>query len=338
MSKKRNVVRNKPIPEKLVGQTFLDPTYDTGFQELFDDKDAIRDFLEGLLDLRGKDKIKDLEYTFNHATRFRVPQSRKIIMDAFVTTDSGRMLDIEMQRAEHSFFVDRAILYKAFLVIKGKQKMEESNEFKKLPREEKEYRRYELPEVISIWICNFDMPEFCGDYIDEWAIYSRNSILHGKAEPIFPKNRYIMVSLQNFSKKAHEVKSVADVWIYLLKNAGSEKDIPDFGSDIVKEALERIRVDNLDDETLKTVEREMTTKEEMACCLAFAKRKMAEEVRKEVAEEAECRIAGAKIDTQRETKLEMVDAMLANGKLTDQEISVISGMTLEEIQKRRAQR
>ena len=82
----------------------------------------------------------------------------------------------------------------------------------------------------------------------------------------------------------------------------------------------------------------MTTKEEMACCLAFAKRKMAEEVRKEVAEEAECRIAGAKIDTQRETKLEMVDAMLANGKLTDQEISVISGMTLEEIQKRRAQR
>ena len=199
MSKKRNVVRNKPIPEKLAGQTYLDPTYDTGFQELFDDKDAIRDFLEGLLNLRGKDKIKDLEYTFNYATRFRVPQSRKIIMDAFVTTDSGRMLDIEMQRAEHNFFVDRTVLYKAFLIIKGKQKMEESEEFKKLTREEKEYRRYELPETISIWICNFDMPKFCGDYIDEWAIYSRNSIQHGKAEPIFPKNRYIMVSLQNFN-------------------------------------------------------------------------------------------------------------------------------------------
>ena len=321
MSKKRNVVRNKPIPEQLVGQTFLDPTYDTGFQELFNDKDAIRDFLEGLLDLRGKDKIKDLEYTFNHATRFRVPQSRKIIMDAFVTTDSGRMLDIEMQRAEHSFFVDRAILYKAFLVIKGKQKMEETEEYKKLTREEKEYRRYELPETISIWICNFDRPEFCGDYIDEWAIYSRNSIQHGKAEPVFSKNRYIMVSLQNFNKKAHEVKSVTDAWIYLIKNAGSEKDIPDFGSDIVRDAIERIRVDNLDDETLKTVEREMTTKEEMACCLAFAKRKMAEEVKKEVAEEV---------------KKEMVDAMLANGKLTDQEISVISGISPEEIQKRRS--
>ena len=317
MSKKRNVVRNKPIPEKLVGQTFLDPTYDTGFQELFDDKDAIRDFLEGLLDLRGKDKIKDLEYTFNHTTRFRVPQSRKIIMDAFVTTDSGRMLDIEMQRAEHSFFVDRAILYKAFLVIKGKQKMEESEEFKRQTREEKEYRRYELPETISIWICNFDMPEFCGGYIDEWAVYSRNSLRHGKTEPVSPKNRYIMVSLQNFNKKAHEVKSVTDAWIYLLKNAGSENEIPDFGSDIVKEALERIRVDNLDDETLKTVEREMTTKEEMACCLAFAKRKMAEEVRKE-------------------TKKEMVDAMLANPKFTDEDIATVSRLSLEEIQKRRS--
>jgi hypothetical protein len=126
-----------------------------------------------------------------------------------------------------------------------------------------------------------------------------------------------MVSLQNFNKKAHEVKSVTDAWIYLLKNAGNENEIPNFGSDIVKEALERIRVDNLDDETLKTVEREMTTKEEMACCLAFAKRKMAEEMKKE-------------------TKLEMVDAMLANPKLSDEDIATISRLPLEEIQKRRS--
>ena len=315
MSRKYNVIRKEPIPTKLVGQTYLDPTYDTGFQELFDDKEAIRNFLEGILNLRGKDKIKDLEYTFNYATRIRVPQSRKIIMDAFVTTDSGRMLDIEMQRAEHNFFVDRTVLYKAFLVIKGKQKMEESEEFKKLTREEKEYRRYELPETISIWICNFDMHEFCGDYIDDWAIYSRNSLRQGINEPVFPKNRYIMVSLQNFNKKAHEVKSVTDSWIYLLKNAGSEKEVPNFGSDIVKEALERIRVDNLDDETLKTVEREMIAQEEI-----------------------DCRLAGAKIETrlatQRETRLEMVDAMLAIGKLTDQEIATISHLSLEEIQAR----
>ena len=36
-------------------------------------------------------------------------------------------------------------------------------------------------------------------------------------------------------------------------------------------------------------------------------------------------------------KLEMVDAMLANPKFTDEDISVVSGFSLEEIQKRRAQ-
>ena len=39
----------------------------------------------------------------------------------------------------------------------------------------------------------------------------------------------------------------------------------------------------------------------------------------------------------KDTKLEMVDAMFANTKLTDEEIAVISGLPLNEIQKRRAQ-
>ena len=40
----------------------------------------------------------------------------------------------------------------------------------------------------------------------------------------------------------------------------------------------------------------------------------------------------------KDTKLEMVDAMFTNTKLTDEEIAVISGFPLDEIQKRRAQR
>ena len=39
----------------------------------------------------------------------------------------------------------------------------------------------------------------------------------------------------------------------------------------------------------------------------------------------------------KDTKLEMVDAMLANPKFTDAYISCISGFPLDEIQKRRAQ-
>lgn len=205
--KRKNVIRKEPIPAKLVGQAFIDPTYDTGFQELFDSPKALKDFLDGLLDLHGNDQIKELKYTFNYTSRFRVPQSRKIIMDAFATTGSGRFLDIEMQRAEHSFF--------------------------------------------------------SGKYIDEWAIYSRNSMENRIKEPVYAKNKYIIVSLA---------------------------------------------IDNLDDETLKAMEHEMVTKEEI-----------------------ECRLAGAKI----ETRFEMVDAMLSRN-YSEEEISIISGVSKEEILKRKA--
>lgn len=46
----------------------------------------------------------------------------------------------------------------------------------------------------------------------------------------------------------------------------------------------------------------------------------------------------SKEEGKAEARLEMVDAMIANPKLTDEDISVISGMSLEEIQKRRIQR
>ena len=43
-------------------------------------------------------------------------------------------------------------------------------------------------------------------------------------------------------------------------------------------------------------------------------------------------------EREEKVKLEMVDAMFAKTKLTDEEISVVSGIPLDEIKKRRAQR
>lgn len=45
----------------------------------------------------------------------------------------------------------------------------------------------------------------------------------------------------------------------------------------------------------------------------------------------------SKEEGRAEGKLEMVDAMFEKTKLTDEEISSISGISLEEIQKRRTQ-
>ena len=54
---------------------------------------------------------------------------------------------------------------------------------------------------------------------------------------------------------------------------------------------------------------------------------------------AACQVLASDYVSQpEEHKLEMVDTMLANNKLTDEEIAIISGIPLDEIQKRRAQR
>ena len=268
MSKKRTVVRNKPIPEVFRDKVYLDPTYDPAFKELFDNEDALKDFLNGVLELEGDEMIKEIRFRFEKPIEFRVPQRKKVIFDIFATTGSGRFLNIEMQRLEHDYFIDRTILYKAFLVIKGRKEMEESAEFKALQKYEQEKRRYQLPETISVWICDFDLPDAKGEYWDEWALYSKHAIRNGMAAPLSKKNKYIFLSVSNFTKSADEVKGSAEMWLYLLNHARDGGELPDFGSEIVEEALDRIRVENADDKLLEAQEHDMTTKEDYECWAA----------------------------------------------------------------------
>ena len=289
--KKTKPIRKKPIPESLQGQVYLDPKYDTGFKELFDSEDALKDFLDGVLQLEGNDRIKRLSFTFDKTITIRSARSKKVILDIFATTGTGRFIDTEMQRAGHDFFIDRVVLYKAFLIIKGKQEMERSKEFLSLSKDVRENKRYELPEVVSIWICDFDLPEGKeGEYIDEWSLYSRNALKNGNTAPVFTKNKYIMISLPKFKKSAGEVDSSLDAWLYLLNHAGDGKELPDFGKDVLGEALERIRVDNADDELLARQERDMMTREEIDTIIASGIRRGVDEglakAREQVREEA----------------------------------------------------
>ena len=59
-----------------------------------------------------------------------------------------------------------------------------------------------------------------------------------------------------------------DAWLYLLNHAGDGKELPHFGNEILEEALERIRVDNADDELLTRQEKDMVTREEIDTIIA----------------------------------------------------------------------
>lgn len=258
------------MTKKFQGKTYLDPKYDPAFKELFDSEDAIKDFLNDILKLEAHDKIKSLTFAFDKAFRFRTPKSKKVVLDIFITTDSGRFLNIEMQKWKHDFFVDRTVLYNAALVIKGKIELDHSDAFMALPEAIRQTRRYELPETVSIWICDFEQPGIGHEYVDEWSVFSRNSVKNGSVFPIFSKNKYIMISLPNFKKSEKEVHSHLDAWLYLLNHAGTDSIVPDFGNRIIKEALERIRVDKADNKLLTRQGKAMKRDEEYQTRLASA--------------------------------------------------------------------
>lgn len=255
------------VRKKFKGQMYLDPTYDPAFKALFDSEDALKDFLDGVLGLEGENKIKTLRFNFDKALIFRVPQEKKVVFDIFATTNNNRFFNIEMQRLESNFFIDRTILYKAFHIIKGRKEMELSEEFKALSDDQKEYRRYELPECISVWICNFDLPDAKGEIRDEWGLYSdfalKRMLEENKAAvPISKKNKYIFFSVPNFKKSIEEVNGAVDKWLYLLNHAKDGNELPNFGSEIMEEAIGRIKVDKASKELLAAQEKFMTTKED----------------------------------------------------------------------------
>lgn len=287
----------RKIPEIFEGVKYLDPKYEPAFRELFDDKEVLTDFLNAVLHLEDGGKIDNLEFKFENEILFKIPEKRSVSLDIFAHTEDNRFLDIEMQRAGHPFFQDRVFYYGAFLAIRGKQQYAKSADFKKLREEEQLKRRYELPETISIWICNFHPRENCTEYHDEWAVYSRSDIEKYRSQglilPVTDKIKYILLDLPNFVKYCNKMDSREMRWLYLLANAGGTEELPDMDDEILNQAKERISIDSASDDLLKTQEHSMIAQDEIICRLAEGKLQGLEEGRAEGADSKNRELAKA---------------------------------------------
>lgn len=258
----------KNIPEIFQGKKYLDPQFEPAFRVFFEDEDTLREFLNSILHLEDGRKIKSLTFKFEEKMHYRLPELRKATFDIFAYTEDDRYLNIEMQRADHPFFIDRVFYYNAFLTLKAKASLANSSEFKALSREERCQRRYELPEIISIWICGFHPRDGVSDISDTWAVYSQCDLEKGTPLPVFPKNKYIILDLPAYAEKCNKTDSSEHLWLYLLANAGKELDLPDGGSDVVKRAIERITIKTASEDLLNSQEKHMIDQDEIDCRLA----------------------------------------------------------------------
>ena len=160
-----------------------------------------------------------------------------------------------MQNKVHAFFFDRMQLYNSYLTLRGKYEFNRSDYFVGLPEEERRYRYYELPETVSIWLCNNSVLRSKEIYKDVWSTYSEYEVKSGNALPISRKNRYIVVDLPNFLQLRKGVKTREDFWLRLISRGPLQ--VPETEDPIFANALDRLRVSRVKPELLKALEANM---------------------------------------------------------------------------------
>ncbi len=99
--------------------------------------------------------------------------------------------------------------------------------------------------------------------------------------PITDKVKYILYDLTQFSKTLDSVQTTEDRWLYLLKHAGRADDLPDFGDEVISQAIKRILVEKASDRLIKEQARDMVFTEEELDHLAAMKVRIRKEARAE---------------------------------------------------------
>ena len=253
-STKRYIVRNEQ------GEEFLLPNYSETFRILMDDKDTIRDVLNSLLQLDHDHEITDLEYEFEKPIDIFMPEDDPARLDVWVSTRDNRYLNIELQNKVHSFLFDRMQIYNADLILRGKYEYNRSERFRNLPEGERKRRYYELPETVSIWLCNFSILKSKDIFKDTWSVYSEFDVRLGDALPLFPKNKYIVIDLPNFVRLRKGVGSREDFWLRLISRGPLQ--VPSTEDPIFEAARNRLRVSRVKPELLKALEANMFDRHE----------------------------------------------------------------------------
>ena len=127
------------------------------------------------------------------------------------------------------------------------------------------------------------------------------------------------------------MNGAVDKWLYLLNHAKDGKELPNFGSEIMKDAIERIKVANAPDELLAAQEKYMTTKEDYESWAAGLVIHAREEARAEGRAEGKAEgKAEGRAEERDKRNTEMALDMLADNKPIE-EIVKYSHLPMEKV-------
>lgn len=240
---------------------FLDPRIDAVFKKLFSHSRFLIHFLNVILHLPRESLIVSAVYKKVTVKLTSKAGGEETRFDIHAKLNNGKFVDLEMQRARHSDFLDRVELYGSQLSINSKISFDRK-------RSEKELKAhpYLMPQTFSVWICDFPVP-FCNSYREEIALYRASDVGKKGALPVYKKKNYIIVDLTKyFGRKSTEAQ-----WLRLLKGASTARATPKGSNKVVADAYNSIKVDEASDKFIKEIANNMVTQAEIYTRLNDAK-------------------------------------------------------------------
>ena len=208
-------------------QRYVNFYTDFAFKKLFGtemNKDLLISFLNSLF--AGSEVITDLHY-LNVEHMGTAAAERKAVFDVYCENDRGEKFLIEMQKAEQEYFIDRSIYYSTFPIQEQAPKGKWN---------------FHLNKVYTIGILNF-----CFNEDDPEYMHHEVKLMDTRTKEVFyDKLSYIYLEMPKFRKKANELDTLFDKWLFALKNLGRLLECPDvLQEQVFQHLFEQAEIANL---------------------------------------------------------------------------------------------
>ena len=289
---------------------FIDPRVDWAFKRIFgseDTKECLITFLNGLFE--DELVIKDVTFAKTEKLGLR-PDDRGVVFDVYCVTNEGKHIIVEMQKKEQEYFADRALYYTARAIVQqGIRGIWD----------------YHLAPVYTVCFMDFvsDSPvlkKFRTDLVLT-DLQTR--------QRVSDRMRIVYLQLPLFDKHTEaECMDIFDCWIYIVKNMNMFEQMPFSEKYPVFRKLAEIGdLRKLSREELELYDEDIKNMRDI-----YATRKFDEKRGMEIGMAKGMEIGMAK--GMEKEKLATAHRLLSMG-LSDEQVSTVTELPLEDIQKMR---
>ncbi|MGB1315388.1 MAG: Rpn family recombination-promoting nuclease/putative transposase [Chitinophagales bacterium] len=192
-------------------EKYINPFTDYGFKRLFGEepnKDLLLDFLNELL-REEQGEIIGLKYLKNENLS-STELNRKAVFDLYCTNSRGEKFIVELQKTKQKFFKDRTLYYSTFPIQEQALKGSEWN--------------FELKKVYTIAILDFVFDDFESE--PEKFRYDIKLSDIATKKVFYDKLTFIYLEMPKFNKRAKELKTRFEKWLFVLKNLHKLERVP----------------------------------------------------------------------------------------------------------------